>query len=236
MAFHWNEFLSQITFEPDSKLNRIERRAFVLVNILKRIQLPWRLEYIGDRCFEFCGSLEEVTFERGSLLREIGEFAFSKTSVTKIEIPDKCEVLNGLSLIGVTEVSISRRNPFFIIDDSFLKSRDKKIVIRYLGNEEVVYINKDIEIIGSGCFYCRSSLRKVRFEWGTKLRIIDKYAFRDSLERIRIPSNIKVIDELSISRCTKWDCYHMPQHIRSSKSCWGDCIQIFPSSKDPFGC
>jgi hypothetical protein len=194
-CFRCHPFLTHITFRSGSKLRRIEARAFQGVNTLECVRLPRTVECIGDYCFSECEKLKEFSLESGSLLREVGEFALDHVSVKEIEIPSQCEVLTGLSLVGLKNVSISRRNPFFIVDGSFIKSFDKKFAIRYLGKERVITLDNMIERIRSGCF-CGTDIEEVKFESASKLRIIEKYAFsRSKLRRIRIPSNIEMIGE-----------------------------------------
>jgi hypothetical protein len=65
---------------------------------LRRIVIPAIVEVIGKKSFFEYSSLCEVVFERESELKEIGEYAFSGCSIDSLEIPSKCEILNGVSL------------------------------------------------------------------------------------------------------------------------------------------
>jgi serine/threonine protein kinase len=58
---------------------------------LKSIQIPDKVEKIGDKCFSCWSSLCEVIFGSNSQLKEIGNSAFSDSGHKSIQIPDKVE-------------------------------------------------------------------------------------------------------------------------------------------------
>jgi hypothetical protein len=110
--------LSEVVFESGSNLTRIDKEAFCsdgnVFNYsgLKSMRIPPKVECIGEYCFSYCKSLSEVIFEAPSSLKEIGRGAFLDSGVTSIEIPEKCNVLEG-ALAGLKSVSVSSQNPFF---------------------------------------------------------------------------------------------------------------------------
>jgi hypothetical protein len=61
--------LKAISFESNSKLSRIERKAFYWSG-LTSIHLPASVEVICESCFSNCKSLESLTIDRGSKLCE----------------------------------------------------------------------------------------------------------------------------------------------------------------------
>jgi hypothetical protein len=138
-----------------------------------------------------------VVLEEGSELKQIEDWAFSGVEVAKFEIPSKCQILNGLSLSVVKSFTISKENPFLVIEDSFLKSSDRKRLIWYLGSEEQVVVKKEVEVISEGCFSWKRSLKSVVFEKGSDLRRLEREAFAiTSLDRIVIPASVEVIGKL----------------------------------------
>jgi hypothetical protein len=123
-----------------------------------------------------------------------------------IEIPGKCEKLNGLSLVDVHKITVDPESPFFVIDESFLKTFDKKVLIRYIGNDSHIIIGKEIEKISAGCFMMCKFPRTIIFRRESKLTIIEECAFQYSeLKLIEIPASVEVIGEyaldLSDERC-----------------------------------
>jgi hypothetical protein len=76
-----------------------------------------------------------------------------------------------------------------VIEDSFLKTYDRKRLIWYMGSGKKVTIKKEVEVIGNGCFVSCQSLREVVFEEGSKLRLIENSMFGSScVTRIVIPA------------------------------------------------
>jgi hypothetical protein len=82
--------LCEMEFEAESRLKRIEQRAFRCTG-LRSIRIPASVEVIGPNCFDESGHLREVVFEAGSRLREIGGFAFRQTGLRTIRIPGSVE-------------------------------------------------------------------------------------------------------------------------------------------------
>jgi len=80
-------YLRSVTFEPGSKLERIEKNAFSRCALLKDITIPAGVTTIGERAF-FESGLESATFLKGSKLETIGANAFlSCKSLSSITIP-----------------------------------------------------------------------------------------------------------------------------------------------------
>jgi hypothetical protein len=100
---------------------------------LTSIRIPPKVEFIGEGCFLDCRSLSEVIFETPSSLREIGRSAFEDSAVGSIEIPEKCNTLEG-ALIGVQSISVSNLNPFFVVDGEMVMTVEKKQLIHDFGS------------------------------------------------------------------------------------------------------
>jgi hypothetical protein len=121
--------------------------------------------------------------------------------VKSIEIPAKCEILDG-ALSGLNSVSISRSNPFFLSEGDFVLSKDKRQVIHYFGSRSRIVIGKSVEFLGISCFSECTSLIEVIFEEGCNLKRIDEYAFSHSgLKSIRIPKSVEFVGKSCFSSC-----------------------------------
>jgi hypothetical protein len=87
--------ISQLIFEPCSRLARIDEYAFAKCFSLKAICIPASVEILCKYCLSSSRSLAVVTFESGSKLFQIDEFAFSScSSLQSICIPSSVEVLD----------------------------------------------------------------------------------------------------------------------------------------------
>ena len=145
--------------------------------------------YIGsDLCnnmFDWCGSLNEVTFAENSSITKIPRFAFSNTGTLNIVLPS--------SVISIEE-------------GAFLLSRVESIKfnegLEAIGNRsfEATYYLHEVEfpstlkIIGEGCF-SNSLVSNVKINNG--LESIEKRAFEASryLKSVTIPSSVTSIGE-----------------------------------------
>ena len=88
--------LQSITFEPGSKLTKIERATFGRCLVLRAIHIPNRVTIIGQSAFADTFSLSSVTFEHGSQLGIIEDSAFMDSALSSITFADN----SILTLIG----------------------------------------------------------------------------------------------------------------------------------------
>jgi hypothetical protein len=123
------------------------------------------------------------------------------SGVKAIEIPEKCEIVDG-AFIGVKSVSIRSSNPFFVGEGDFVFTKSKKMLIHYSGCASRIVVPKSVEIIGMYLFYGCQSLNEVLFESGSNLQRIETMAFVHSgLKTIRIPWTVGFIGESCFYEC-----------------------------------
>lgn len=96
-AFANCQSLSEVTFAKGSILIGFANETFTGCKSLKSITIPKTVTYIGDNkatvntngVFFNCSALEKVTFEEGSMLKQIGNHAFNKcTKLSTIALPE----------------------------------------------------------------------------------------------------------------------------------------------------
>jgi hypothetical protein len=92
--------MQTVTFENDSKLQRLPPRTFEKCAALKSICIPASVEIVGERTFSCCTSLEIVSFAPGSKINQIERGVFEKCiSLKAIRIP--------ASSVSISEVDLS---------------------------------------------------------------------------------------------------------------------------------
>jgi hypothetical protein len=91
---------SQVSFESNSRLTRIESDGFSS-SLLSSIDIPRSVEVPCESCFSWCRQLSRVTFEPGSRLTRIESDAFSDSSLESVEIPRSVQFIAGSALSGV---------------------------------------------------------------------------------------------------------------------------------------
>jgi hypothetical protein len=194
-CFDCCQSLSSVLIESGSLLRRIESHAFSFSS-LPSIVIPRRVEIIGSSCFSHCESLSSVSIESYSLLRRIESGAFFNSSLSSIVIPRTVEIVHGSAFSNCERLLISSEegSEHLTVDGYFLQSFDRSILIRYFGREDIVFIPRTVEIIGSSCFFYCKSLSSVSFESDSLLRRIESYAFSSTnLISVSLPVDVQFI-------------------------------------------
>lgn len=117
-AFKGCSKLATVTFEKGSRLKRIEGTyysngdnlhsygAFSDCSALTSIEIPASVETIKGAAFQYCTSLQTVTFEKGTKLKTIGNLTFCGcTSLTTIEIPASVETIEEYAFWNCTALT-----------------------------------------------------------------------------------------------------------------------------------
>jgi hypothetical protein len=96
----------------------------------------------------------------------------------------------------ISAIRIAEGNRHFRVSGHFLLSFDARSLIRYFGEDSVVQIPREIEVISKSAFASRGRLSSVEFEGDSRLRRIECHAFAycDSLHSICLPRFLKTID------------------------------------------
>lgn len=85
-AFRYCDQITEVIF-PDT-LTTIDAGAFVACDNLASVTIPDSVHTIGDNAFASCPKLENVAFE-GTVIRNLGNYAFSDTGIVQIDLPLK---------------------------------------------------------------------------------------------------------------------------------------------------
>jgi hypothetical protein len=143
-------------------------------------------------------AFEDITFETGSRLREIGGSAFAGCSALKsICLPASVEKIDGQSFIdcGLTNIEIESGNKFYYIQDSFVMNLSDSQIVRYFGSSSKIEIPDIVEVLDRYCFYSLPSIRQVLFGPNSKLSRLKRRAFAQCrrLASICVPSLVSRI-------------------------------------------
>jgi hypothetical protein len=99
--------VSTMAFERDSKLSRLDERAFLSCHALTAIYIPSSGEVLCDECFRSCANLSMVTFGSCSRLMQIAGGAFAGCrSLSIICIPPSVAVVGDACFSGCRKLSI----------------------------------------------------------------------------------------------------------------------------------
>ena len=160
----------------------IDYNAFYMLNILKKIEIPYGIQSIGASAFQECTSLEEITLP--DTITTIEEKAFFVcNSLKEIVLPKHLTNLgwNAFYRCESLEKVVIHEGINTIQRKTFYKCKNLKTVL----------IPKGVRIIQAGAFTFCESLKEITLPEG--IEIIDVSAFRScvSLEKIVIPNTVK---------------------------------------------
>lgn len=139
-AFGFCKGITEISF-PTS-LRRIGRMAFYMDTEILALNLPEGLESVGYGAFNVCSGVTEITLP--STLRTLEAYAFSGCRASSITLPEKLETLGESALFqaddALMEIRVNRNNPYFVVQDGVLYSKDLSRLICYpSGKNELEY-------------------------------------------------------------------------------------------------
>lgn len=98
-----NQTIKKVTFESESSVQYIERRAFYSSKI-KEIEIPRSVRYIYQNAFSY-SSIEEVNFEDNSCLEAIsGSMFFECNQLEKINIPSSIKSIGTFAFFKCTSL------------------------------------------------------------------------------------------------------------------------------------
>lgn len=164
--------LETVTFKAGSKLQKIAARAFENCSKLQSISLPDSVQTIEENGFAYCKNLGAVDF--GNVLKEIDNYAFCDSGVTRVRIPNSTTAVGASAFSGcdsLNEVTLGsglkgiERGVFS--NCSNLKQIEIPDNITYISDEAFmdagltsVEIPDSVTSIGEEAFYGCGSLKK----------------------------------------------------------------------------
>jgi hypothetical protein len=183
-----------VEFEEGSELLRIEDRAFA-VSSLQSIAIPKKVEVLGDGVFDYCLDLTQFSFELPAAVRRIGAACFDRTELTTIYIPQTVEFIGARAFM------------------------DSKLSVLSLGNARLTTIERQafsevwvtevsvpptVEVIGEAAFRGCHRLRNLFFGTGSRLRRIEKEAFKNTPVSVVFPATVEFIGTAAFAVDRGW--------------------------------
>lgn len=177
-------------------IERIERYTFADCSGMKRVVIPASVSHIGEYAFTKCKDLETVIFEtddKEEVPLQIGEGAFAKSALMRIELPSR-----------VTQLSNSMFDDCRNLTLVSLPARTSEIPARMFENcralQQVDGLRNVERIEDCAFFLCETLLQLSPME---KLRHIGAYAFAECrlLQKVTLPAKFESIGERAFSHC-----------------------------------
>lgn len=178
----------------DAMLTNIDNYSFMNCPLLKSIEMPEGVEYVGRFAFYGCSSLSRVDLP--STVEFIGEFAFAKTNDIRVFL--RAETLPQVDEnwdAGVTGYFLNIRD--YIVGDIWeytVTYNDTAALVKYKGDATHITVDSIdgyvVEKLGASLFSENKDILSV--ELADTVTEIDNYAFRgcSSLTELRLPGEL----------------------------------------------
>ena len=99
------------TVDLPYSLTELGSGVFRLCEMMEKIVIPGQVKKISGDCFAGCLALSDVVISYG--VQEIGVYAFSKTALTNVVIPETVKIISGRAFVNLTasRFSVTVCNP-----------------------------------------------------------------------------------------------------------------------------
>ena len=144
---------------PDT-ITQIEDFSFYGCINLKSIVIPEGVTTIGKEAFRGCKKLESLEIPES--VTSIGEYAFSNCNFVNIKLPNSISSLP-ITVDQAENVIINDDNPYFIWENGFLLSRDKKTVYLCRTEDVDIVVPETVEIVCKNVFSNNDIIKSVKF-------------------------------------------------------------------------
>lgn len=222
-----------------TSLTKIGYEAFSYSKI-KSIVIPSGVKELPERIFQSCSNLEKVTLH--SNIKSIGSYAFYKTAVTKLELPQQLTTL-GESALGSTKlievtipdgVVVLERNLFAgsedlknvalkgsvtTLNEGVFKSCPSLQTIQFGENKDAkegeIVIPETVTVIGRYLFSGCATLKSVTFP--DSITELPMYVLEKctSLTDVIMNNNVKTIGNYAFDGCSSLDSISLPSSLTS---------------------
>lgn len=182
--------------------------------------IPNEITTIGEYAFADNNNLDSIVLS--DKVKAIGEGAFYKTKISKIDIPDSVESIGEGAFIeckNLKEVKLPANANFTTLSAQMFKectslekielpenlTKIDNYAFENCTNLKKITIPKNVTEIGVGAFSNCTNLKEISFEKDSKLKTINLAAFENckSLKAIEIPEGTETIYKNTFNGCTK---------------------------------
>jgi hypothetical protein len=102
--------------------------------------------------------------------------------------------IDGSAFPQTLQITVDEGNHHFQVSGNFLLDSEGRTAIRYCGHSRKVNLNRNVEILGTGCFFHCKPLSSLTFESGSRLTRIEARALEGLLTSLCLPASVQKID------------------------------------------
>lgn len=160
----------------------IKAEMFKNIDYISKVSLSRNTVYLGDNVFNGCSNLQEIDFN-GAPLKKLPNYAFYKTKLQSIDLPDTMETLGAYSLANTNLKYIEFPDSLTRLESHALYGNTIKDIdinnVTYFADYSLygihgnpIYLTKDVEYVGSYAFagtYVYIEHETIPTTWGSNI-------------------------------------------------------------------
>ena len=192
----------------------VNNTAFKNCDSLTQVILSNSLKVIGKEAFYGCKKLKKINIPDS--LYTIGDLAFAKCDLRSFTIPKNVKQIGINPFADNKDIQIKSNSPFFVIENKFLLTQDKKILICYFGSDKKVVIPSQVETINESAFYANKVIETIQIP--PSVKEIRSRAFCNCISLIKIIFDkcmVKSILPETFKGCKKLEHIVLPEYVQS---------------------
>lgn len=160
----------------------VKAEMFKNVDYISKVSLSRNTVYLGDNVFNACSNLQEIDFN-GAPLEKLPDYAFYKTKLQSIDLPETLETLGAYSLANTNLKSIELPDSLTRLESHALYGNTIKDIdinnVTYFADYSLygihgnpIYLTNDVEYVGSYAFagtYVYIEHETIPTTWGSNI-------------------------------------------------------------------
>lgn len=201
---------------------------------------------VADQAFYRDDSLEEVSLKQG--ITEIGQFAFARSALKKIEIPEgvtdigygafyHCDSLESVSLPDSVMNVEPKAFTYTAMMENFLDGGTTFLVnggvlLAYNGNSSQVFVPGGIRVIAAEVFAGHEEIESVRLP--DSVLVVGEAAFEGctGLRQVNLGSGVEQIKDRAFAGCSRLETVKLPASVQTAGVlAFGDAEVIYNGNR-----
>ena len=230
--------ISEVVFEKNSNLSKIDGTAFCYLPYLKEIDIPDSVKTIASSAFSYCDSLENVRIPQG--IKSISSTTFKNSKKVVLNVTEGTygesyaknnnipyvtrafvEGVVAEGMCGETATWTLYESGKLVIDGSGAMddytSQSQQPWAEYRNQIKSIEIGKDITTVGQYAFAFAHYVESVVFEEGSKLEKVGAVSFYYMVyvKEIKLPETVTKIGNLGLAYNSELKDVYIPQGVSS---------------------
>lgn len=198
--------------------------------------VPEGVEYVASYAFSELADIKEIIIPDN--VKGIGKYCFENSGVEKITIGKNVEYIELNAFEGcnnLAEIVISEENESYIVTDDGLYTKDKTILLKYMGGKRDYFdVPEGIEIIAppafegaeikkitipdstktlGAAFKENKYLEEISIGSGVKELLEEEFAYCENLKRVKLSEGLEEIGVYSFRECSNLEEIALPDSV-----------------------